>query len=1138
METDYSDEGDTSGAVTITIDGDKQYVRKYTLTGNITSIIITATNLTPLFPTDLILIFEQTAGNAYTLPDVTALHPDTILSKSVIAAGETEEYEFVTYDAGTEWILKSQHDNALLAYLDGLDDAGWAAITNFTTATKAWWEDSTAGITDGLAGLLKGISDAWDATGTSGATWQARLVNMLSTYITAVAIDFGDQIVTWWGDLDDTDTGVDGFFYQVKTIGQPVFEWLGEWENDTRAAASSTVTYSDPPTFEELSTEQNAFHLRIIRGVSTWWGLLDSSSSGFDGFFYQIKTIGEPVFRWMSDWENDTRASGTPANPTFSQLITGNNAFHLRIIRGVSTWWTGLTSSSTGTFDQFFYQIKKIGEPVFEWLENWESDTRAPASTTVTYSTPPTFGELTSGENLVYKRVIRGVTSWWDALPAVADASGFDLPFAYIKQWFSATDDLGIWLFDNVVEPVQTWWTDTEIVGGTDEENSFTSRVWRGVTTSVTSFAADTLSGLGEFWEYLDTNVIEPVKVWWEATTETGTDADNTFPARAWRGITALGSDFADDVLEGLGSVWQFFNTNVITPVKTWWDATASTGTTDVFGNSNTIPVRVFRGLLYIANNAFRGEVVKLVTGGLAWAFNTVDATWNYLRDQATDFVTDVKDGVISGITWVHASVSSTLDALIASLSSGARAAWTWLKSLPSNVTGTLKWAADLINGADTGNASSSANTAVRLVAALFPVSGAVIAGAAAGLQKALLGDDALTVAAKIQADITEQWRNFWVDTGDAAASTTATLVATLQGIADFFTGDSTDGANTTLSNLGTTSINKPLIFDTSTNAGANSNTVSVSQDRDDLYLKVPTGDIIYQQVNGDTIAEARGDQFKISKKLLFGNSSVPGNSETGIGVFNNGLYLKNSGSDKIYFQTGGNSVLQVAGIQVESRQLVPQLNNSYKLGTTALKWSTGYMTNLQIYDDLAVQNTIRVGSSSTPTSTTKQNGDIWKSGNHVMIQSDGSPRSISDIGGSTDLTLAALQTVMFSAGTISSGNIDDNNDYVWIQDVTGTDTMRRVTVDDLLDHAPGYSSGDNPIFGTVRINSTLNHDGSRVGFYGHATVTRQDFDPRSNALADQFYLATVGTNTESLGRIVNAIIHTLDNLGLVRLIA
>ena len=258
-------------------------------------------------------------------------------------------------------------------------------------------------------------------------------------------------------------------------------------------------------------------------------------------------------------------------------------------------------------------------------------------------------------------------------------------------------------------------------------------------------------------------------------------------------------------------------------------------------------------------------------------------------------------------------------------------------------------------------------------------------------------------ITAKIGAEITDAWEDFWVDLGETAHGVNTSLTTILSDIADFFTGSSSssDGATVELDNLGTTSINKPLIFDLSVNAGADDDTVSISQANDDLYLKAPSGDRIYQQIAGTTIAEARSDQFKISKKLLFGNSSVPGNTETGIGVSNNGLYMKNSGSDKIYFQSGGNSLLRISGTQVESRHLVPQGNSLYKLGDSAARWSIGYIDDLKIYDDLAVADTIRVGSSSVPTSTTKLDGDIWKSGDDVMIQSGGSSRNISSAGGS-----------------------------------------------------------------------------------------------------------------------------------------
>ena len=1019
VETDYIDEGDTSGDITITVDGNKKYVRKYTLTGDITSLTITSTNLTILFPTDLILIFEQTGTNEYTLPDVSALHPDTVLSQQVIVGGEIEEFEFVTYDAGTEWILKSQHDNALLAYLLNLTSAGWASLTNFAEGAKDALLGLGMAITDGVMYLWKQIDDAWEDA--DGDTWEAKLVNLISTQLTSVLTNFGEQIIAWWNGLEDSDdnNAVDEFFYQIKTIGAPIFEWMADWENDTRSTASD-VTYSDPPTFAELSTGDNAFHFRIIRGVNTWWdGLTVDSDEGFDPFFYQIKTIGEPVFKWMADWETDTRASGTPANPTFSQLTTG--------------------------------------------------------------------------ENVVYKRVIRGVTSWWDELgtPAEEVDSAFNLPFAYVKEWFSLADDLGAWLFDTVVEPIQTWWDDTTETG-TDADNSFPARAWRGITALGDAFVEDVLEGLGTVWEFFNENIITPVKEWWDDTEDTTTGADNTIPARVWRGIIALTpfgndivtevtdgldwafdtvtetwdyirgnvTDFGANILEGFGSAWAYFNSNIVTPIQTWWETTADTASPA----DDSIPARVWRGILDLGS-AFTDGISDGVSDALDTAIEGLTFVDGTIRDWINDNlnVVAVRAGLLTLGTWLGAGASvigkvvtdlpgqlytgaTTFThvvrgvlfgginttaagwlgaqgaAVLVALNGTVDAAWTWLQDLGTQARSFLTG----INNA----AHSTLDTVIEWVGdaedALTWIAGTLSAGATSLVDAAIAvlfddktqyvfaQDEAGTkitaelgssgdITAKIGAEITDAWEDFWVDLGETAHGVNTSLTTILSDIADFFTGSSSssDGATVELDNLGTTSINKPLIFDLSVNAGADDDTVSISQANDDLYLKAPSGDRIYQQIAGTTIAEARSDQFKISKKLLFGNSSVPGNTETGIGVSNNGLYMKNSGSDKIYFQSGGNSLLRISGTQVESRHLVPQGNSLYKLGDSAARWSIGYIDDLKIYDDLAVADTIRVGSSSVPTSTTKLDGDIWKSGDDVMIQSGGSSRNISSAGGS-----------------------------------------------------------------------------------------------------------------------------------------
>ena len=332
-------------------------------------------------------------------------------------------------------------------------------------------------------------------------------------------------------------------------------------------------------------------------------------------------------------------------------------------------------------FDPFFYQIKKIGEPVFAWIADWENDTRAS-------STPddPTFNQLITGDNAFHLRIIRGVTNWWDELPAVSAASGFDLPFAYLKEWFSATGDLGAWLFTNVVTPVQTWWDDTTETG-TDADNSFPARAWRGITALGDAFVEDVLEGLGTVWEFFNENIITPVKEWWDDTEDTTTGADNTIPARVWRGIIALTpfgndivtevtdgldwafdtvtetwdyirgnvTDFGANILEGFGSAWAYFNSNIVTPIQTWWETTADTASPA----DDSIPARVWRGILDLGS-AFTDGISDGVSDALDTAIEGLTFVDGTIRDWINDNlnVVAVRAGLLTLGTWLGIGAS------------------------------------------------------------------------------------------------------------------------------------------------------------------------------------------------------------------------------------------------------------------------------------------------------------------------------------------------------------------------------------------------------------------------------------------------------------------------------------------------
>ena len=1074
VETDYIDEGDTSGDITITVDGNKKYVRKYTLTGNVTSITITSTNLTILFPTDLILIFEQTGTNEYTLPDVSALHPDTVLSQQVIIGGEIEEFEFVTYDAGTEWVLKSQHDNALLAYLENLTSAGWASLTNFAEGTLDAILGLGMAIEDGITYLWKQIDDAWENA--SGDTWEEKLVSLISTQLTSVLTNFGEQIIAWWNGLadDDDNNAVDEFFYQVKTIGAPIFEWMADWEDDTR---SGDVTYSDPPTFEELSTGENAFHLRIIRGVSAWWDDLSSTSSdGFDPLFYRIKLIGEPVFNWMSDWENDTRASGTPANPTFDQLTTG--------------------------------------------------------------------------ENVVYKRVIRGVTSWWDELgtPAEEVDSAFNLPFAYVKEWFSLADDLGAWLFDTVVEPIQTWWDDTTETG-TDADNSFPARAWRGITALGDAFVEDVLEGLGTVWEFFNENIITPVKEWWDDTEDTTTGADNTIPARVWRGIIALTpfgddivtevtdgldwafdtvtetwdyirgnvTDFGANILEGFGSAWAYFNSNIVTPIQTWWETTADTASPA----DDSIPARVWRGILDLGS-----------------AFT----------DGISDGVSDALDTAIEGLTFVDGTIRDWInDNLnVVAVRAGLLTLGTWLGEGASVIT---KVVTDL-----PGQLYTGATTFTHVVRGLL--FGGISATAADWLEdrgteiQAALGDAWVNVnnlVTEIGSDaadwLEEQSAEIVTALGDAG-NTAWTWLQTLPGSARNFLTGITGTIHSTLDRIagwvGTTSTALAWISDTLYDGA----TTFVDAAKEALFGGGTPEAFAESEADGQ-ITSALSSGGDITAKIgadidaawvSFANSVQSGLTTTGSALtsflsdLTGGLLFGDSGStetggsqgdidvktfdlrnvDRIFFnsndgiKTNSDFPHFTASIQNGARNLRQYVKNGagfyWQSGTTGRMnlTSSGLVVNQDIngLDDIIATNNItgdiltardkiKVGTDSSA----KVNGDMWLSGTNVMIKSGGTDRNISSSGGGSytaatmENFLDGLDSVTSTTGTLSNTFMVDVGTVVEKMSLTTLKSIMSVANRDL-------SNLSNVDINTALLFDTQSAPASNANGIGRTTTT------------------------------------------------
>ena len=858
VETNYSDEGDTSGAVTITIDGNKKYVRKYTLTGDITSITITSTNLTTLFPTDLILIFEQTLGNVYTLPTVTALHPDDILSKSVIADGETEEFEFVTYNAGSEWILKSQHDNAFLAYLDGISTTAWANIGNFAEGAR----DAILGlgllVEDGITYMLKQINDVWIAT--PGDTWEEKLVNLISTEITSVLTNFGEQVLAWWNGL-----------------------------------------------------------------------AADTSRNAVDEFFYQVQLIGEPVFRWMSDWESDTRAPDG-------------------------------TDTDAGEVD---------------------------------YSDPPTFSQLTTDQNAPYLRVIRSVTTWWDDLPTTISASisAFDLPFVYVKKLFNIADDLGAWLFDNVADPLKTWWEAISLP--TNVDDNFQNRLWYGVIGvghGIVDSILDIMLGDGE-----DSNTVaEHIERVLDKLFETAA----TISTRMLNAI--FGEDLAADIITGIKDIGTFWN-GVVGTVRTtaealikdpvgWLGTQASALADAVLSQGNDFIDKILDVVLDDnMDSANAGQHITRIwnkitglgttfTDGFSDAIDTAVDALDLVSDDVRDWLntnvtTPVRAGLLTLGTWlgtgadvitkviadipghlyngattfthvvqrvlfggINTTVAGWLGdqgaAILVALGGAGDTAWDWLQALGLNarnfvkdISSAVKSTLDVVVGW-VGTATNALSWLTGVLFTGFNTPSAFADSAADGqIASALLSGGDIT--AKIGTDIIAAWDAFWVDLGNTAHGTSATLAAILDDIAGFFTGGTADSdddkADTDLNNLSSVSINTALRFaDVATTTTLNARSLGMS-DTGKMEIKIAASGDFHIKEGSNILFTVQnpttGGSVQVNKKLLFpkNTNTTPGDNDLGIGGNSTSdMFFKapNTGS-RFYWESNGAEKMRITSTGV-----------------------------------------------------------------------------------------------------------------------------------------------------------------------------------------------------------------------------
>ena len=180
-------------------------------------------------------------------------------------------------------------------------------------------------------------------------------------------------------------------------------------------------------------------------------------------------------------------------------------------------------------------------------------------------------------------------------------------------------------------------------------------------------------------------------------------------------------------------------------------------------------------------------------------------------------------------------------------------------------------------------------------------------------------------ITAKIGAEITDAWEDFWVDLGETAHGVNTSLTTILSDIADFFTSGSTTTDDTkatkALDNLSSVSINTSLKFAADTtlptySIGRNVNNMQIRIGANKNFGVVEGSDILFM-VGAPTSTDlsevpliVEDDGVTINEALLIGQNTNPGLNSRGIGADNTGnLYFKTpTFNGHWYFQNNGGS--------------------------------------------------------------------------------------------------------------------------------------------------------------------------------------------------------------------------------------
>ena len=263
----------------------------------------------------------------------------------------------------------------------------------------------------------------------------------------------------------------------------------------------------------------------------------------------------------------------------------------------------------------------------------------------------------------------------------------------------------------------------------------------------------------------------------------------------------------------------------------------------------------------------------------------------------------------------------------------------------------------------------------------------------------------------------TPQNGTIWYD------STSSEFKARQAGITYDLIGGSTGGANTELSNLGTTALNANINMRSNSITFYTSNAVKISGTSDGLLYNVPTNDDHIWQVNNIIVARLDNTAFTLSTNasLIIDRNYAQFReiSKPTLPLSNRArMYAKDVGgvTTPFWYDSAGNETSMIGGggtfnpgnIQTN---LIPNPDKRRDLGSVGQYWETAFVEYLMVYENAVI------GSGTGGEGNLEINGDLNHDGSRVGFYSkDPVSRQIINslpVGSSLATTVGRLRALL-----------------------------------------------------------------------------------------------------------------------------